>query len=90
MGYSITIRASTKEEAKNQIAEKVAAIVHQKPIHSVDQAAILASANAIIDLLPDEKEGSEIWGSLNGFNGLMSECDHFSINANIGWVSKVE
>ncbi len=96
MSYSIIVRASTKEEAKTQIAEKVAAIVHQQPTHSVDQAAILANANAIIDLLPDDKDGYEISGSLSGYisgtwdNGQMTELTQASIGANIGWVRKTE
>lgn len=96
MSYSISIRAANKADAKNQVAEKVAEIVHAQPVHSIDQAAILANAGAVIDLLPDAKEGFEIAGNLSGYltgewdNGQMTSLVQVSVGANIGWVRKVD
>lgn len=96
MSYSINIRAADKAAAKAQVAEKVAEIVHAQPVHAADQAAILANANSVIDLLPDAKEGFEISGNLSGYltgewdNGQMTSLTQASVGANIGWVRKVD
>lgn len=96
MSYSISIRAADKAAAKAQVAEKVAQIVHAQPVHAADQKAIVANANAVIDLLPDAKEGFEISGNLSGYltgewdNGQMTSLVQVSVGANIGWVRKVD
>lgn len=96
MSYSISIRAADKAAAKAQVAEKVPQIVHAQPVHAADQEAIVANANAVIDLLPDAKEGFEISGNLSGYltgewdNGQMTSLVQVSVGANIGWVRKVD
>lgn len=96
MSYSFMFRAADKAAAKAQVAEKVAEVVRIQPVHAADQAAILANANAVIDLLPDAKEGFEIAGSLSGYvsgewdrNSLV-ELNQASISANIGWARKTD
>lgn len=94
MSYSISIRAANKAAAKAQVAEKVAEIVHAQPVHAADQAAILANANTVIDLLPDAKEGFEVRGTLNGYitgewdNGQMVEIVDVRVDANFSWARK--
>lgn len=96
MSYTIHIRAADKASAKAQVSEKVAEIVHAQPVHAADQAAIVANAGAVIDLLPDAKEGFEICGNLIGYltgewdNGQMTSMLHVSVGANIGWVRKAD
>lgn len=94
MSYSFSAKAATKSELKSLIAEKVAEIAHQQPVHAADQAQIVANANAIIDLLPENVEGRELQATINGYlsgtwdNEQITELTQVSINANIGWVTK--
>lgn len=94
MSYNFSIRAADKAAAKAQVAEKVAEVVHSQPVHAVDQSAILANANAFIDMLPEAKEDHEIAGNLSGYvsgewaNGELVELTSARIEASIGWVRK--
>lgn len=96
MSYSFMFRAANKAAAKAHIADKVAEIVQQQSVHSADKDAILSNANAIIDLLPDAKEGFEIAGSLSGYvsgewdRNSLAELNQASISANIGWARKTD
>lgn len=94
MSYSFNAKAATKSELKSLIADKVAEIAHQQPVHAADAAQIVANAYVIIDLLPDNVEGRELSASINGYlsgtwdNEQITELTQVSINANIGWVTK--
>lgn len=96
MSYSLSIRAADKAAAKTLIAEKVAEVVAAQPVHAADQPAILANANAAIDLLPEAKEGFEIAASLSGYvsgewdGSKLIELNHVSISASIGWARKAD
>jgi hypothetical protein len=67
MSYSFSVKAATKAEAKEAVAkyfdEQV--IAHQ-PVHARDRAAVIANADAIIDLLADD-ETKDIHVSCNGY-----------------------
>lgn len=94
MSYSFTLRAANKADAKAAIEAKVTEVVAQQPVHAADQAAILANAQAILDLLPESKEGCEIGVTMNGYvsgtwqGNALEELTQASVSAQIGWVSK--
>lgn len=68
MSYSFTVKADTKQAAKDAVAEAFDKVVANQPIHARDKDAALANASAVIDLLTDPApEGSAINVSCNGY-----------------------
>lgn len=96
MSYSFSVAAADKAALKLLIADKVAEVVHQQPVHAKDQAAILANANAILDVLPDSKDSHQLQASLSGYvsgnwqDEQVTELSQASITANIGWARKAD
>lgn len=66
MSYSFNIKAQTKAAAKEAVADKFAEIVAQQPIHARDCSAVLANANAVIDLLAED-EAKDVSVTCNGY-----------------------
>ena len=66
MSYSIAIKASTKDEAKQKIAEQFDKVVENQLSHADDKSAALAAVNAFIDILTDVPPGHHISVSMNG------------------------
>lgn len=54
MSYSLSAKAANKELAKQAVAEQFDKIAANQPMHARDRAAVLANANAVIDLLADD------------------------------------
>lgn len=69
MSYSFGLRADSKDEAKFKVAAEVEKVVARYPIHGQDQAAILANANAVIDLARELKDNEEFAISVCGYIG---------------------
>lgn len=66
MSYSFQVKAATKAEAKAAVEAKFDEIISQQPIHARDRAAVLANANAVIDLLADD-DTKDVSVSCNGY-----------------------
>lgn len=66
MSYSFSIRAANKTAAKAAVAAKFAEIVRDQPVHARDNAAVLANAGAVIDLLADD-DSKDIIVNCNGY-----------------------
>jgi hypothetical protein len=95
MSYSFSVKAATKAEVKEAVAKYFddQVIAHQ-PVHARDRAAVLANANAVIDLLGDD-ETKDIHISCNGYvswavAGEQSEVPLTvaSITASAGYVNR--
>lgn len=56
MSYSFTIRGATKAEAKRMVADELAKLRDVQPIHELDCAQAQDTAEAFIDLLPDDDD----------------------------------
>jgi hypothetical protein len=54
MSFSFTVRAASKDEAKNKIAEKMDEVVIAQPAHELDRPAVSNVASAYIDMLDDD------------------------------------
>lgn len=54
MSYSFNVKAATKEEAKLQVAEKLAEVLKHCKEHVQDVKQAQAAADAFIDLLMDD------------------------------------
>jgi len=70
MSYSFNIKAADKQAASLAVAAKFDEIVAQQPVHAKDRDAVLANANAVIDLLhgnPEKNQGRDISVSVNGY-----------------------
>jgi hypothetical protein len=66
MSYSFNFVVASKEAAKARVAEEFDNVVKWQPIHARDRAAVLANANAVIDLLED-KPDQDVSVSSNGY-----------------------
>ena len=66
MSYSFNIKAISKEVAKQAVAAKFDEIVSQQPVHANDRTAVLANADAVIDLLADD-DSKDVSVSVNGY-----------------------
>ena len=66
MSYSFAFVVASKEAAKARVAEEFDNVVKWQPIHARDRAAVLANANAVIDLL-EEKPDEDVSVWCNGY-----------------------
>lgn len=66
MSYSFTVRAAGKTLALLAVAEAMAAVVKQQPIHSRDEGACLDSATRQITLL-DNDASKDVVVACNGY-----------------------
>lgn len=67
MSYSFSVLAADKAAAKVAVATKFdEMVVASQPVHAHDRAAVLANANAVIDLLPDD-DTKDVSVSCNGY-----------------------
>lgn len=81
MSYSFNVRAATKAEAKTAVAAVFDKVVADQPTHEHDKAAVLANANAAIDLLADNDE-MDVEVSCSGWLSWIShQDDPLPINA---------
>lgn len=66
MSYSFNLKAANKEAAKLAVAAKFdEMVVAGQPVHARDREAVLANANAVIDLLADN-DTKDVSVSMNG------------------------
>lgn len=86
MSYSFGIKAANKAAAKEAVAAKFDEIVGQQPIHARDRAAVLANANASIDLLADD-DTKDIAVSCSGYVSWNGSGDFSPETAAIGTAS---
>ena len=87
MSYSFVVSATSKNEAKQKIADEFAKVVLSQPTHESDQIAAVAVGQAFIDVLEDPKEGQEIYVHMNGSLGwhhgrFPKELTHASVSVN--------
>lgn len=69
MSYSFSVTASTKDDAKQKIAEQFAQVAKNQPCHAADEAAAVAAGGAFVDLLTDIPDGHEIYVAIYGSLG---------------------
>lgn len=85
MSYSFTVRAADKEQAKVAVAAEFGKVLAQQPVHVRDQAAMLANANAVIDLLADNAS-QDVSVACNGsvsWNGVGEPAEVPLVGANV-------
>lgn len=66
MSYSFQVKAATKAEAKAAVEAEFDKVVENQQTHAQDRDAVLANANAVIDLLVDD-ETHDVGVSCNGY-----------------------
>ena len=84
MSYSFSVKASTKDEAKQKIAEQFDKVVEGQPSHADDKAAALATANAFIDLLTDVPKDHHVSVSINGSLSWNHDAPNKYVGASVG------
>lgn len=96
MSYSIGVRAASKAEAKQALADKFDTTVmpHQK-VHAKDRDQALAAAAAFIDLLPEDESKDlsvSMSGSLSGDwqGGDLVNLTGAGVNVYVNLVAKEE
>ncbi|MGJ0508923.1 MAG: hypothetical protein ACR652_17705 [Methylocystis sp.] len=65
MSYSFTVRAASKAEANQKVADELANVVASQPVHEADRDQAQAAATAFIGLLRFD-ETQDISVSVNG------------------------
>jgi hypothetical protein len=68
MSYSFVVMAENKADAKANVVQQFATVVAGFPAHAKDESAVIALANAFIDLVPDDDTMNvqlHIYGSLS-------------------------
>jgi len=66
MSYSFSMSAPTKEDAIRQIEEKFAGVVESQPSHAADKEAAVTAAQALVGIVSDPPESSEILVAMHG------------------------
>lgn len=91
MSYSFNIKAADKDTARSLVATEVDKVLAMFPVHALDQAAILANANSVIDLSRDLAGNEEISVSVNGYisTNIAGEPSTVSISAGASVYQKV-
>jgi hypothetical protein len=74
MSYGFQLQCPDKASAKAAVSAKIAEIITHQAIHARDEAAILANANAVIDLLHDDAE-KDVHVSCNGYVSWSNGAD---------------
>lgn len=70
MSYSFTAKASSKQQAKDLIAENFENVVATQGVHAADRSAAVACGQAFVDVLTAEPgENEEIQVSMYGSLG---------------------
>lgn len=93
MSYSFSVMAADKAAAKAAVAAKFDEMVASQPVHARDRAAVLANANAVIDLLADD-DTKDVRVNFNGYvswTNPASEEPAFNsvaINCQAGYVDR--
>lgn len=69
MSFSFGIKVPSKEEAKEEVSAKMAAIARQQVCHQQDMPHVIQAAHGLIDLLAEDESKAvvvAINGSLSG------------------------
>ncbi len=66
MSYSFTVKAANKAAAKEGVVAEFAKVVATQLVHEKDQAAVLANAFTIIELLAED-DTKDVLVSCNGY-----------------------
>lgn len=83
MSYSFSVTASTKDEAKQKVAEQFAQVVKNQPSHAADEAAAVAAGNAFVDLLGDVPDGQEVYVAMHGSLGWNHDAPDKFLSAGV-------
>ncbi len=86
MTYSFTVRASTKEELKTEVALQFDLIRLKSPAHNTDYKQAIAAANLFIDMLEESNDMdlvASVYGNINGFWNGNGFTDLKGVNASI-------
>ena len=90
MSYSFSVRAATKAEAVQKVAEELAKVVIAQPVHEKDQANTQTAAESFIGLLRDDDSqdiavsvSGSCWGNEGGLNSA-------GISIGVSLTAKVE
>lgn len=65
MSYSFSVRAANREDAKAQVAGKLAEVLAQQPSHAADMPMAQNTANAFIDVLAEDP-AKDVLVNMNG------------------------
>jgi hypothetical protein len=84
MSYSFSVKAATKAEAKQKVAEQFDVVVNGQPIHAADRDAAQAAANAFIDILGEPTEAEQVSVSVNGYVSWRGENNFVGANVSVG------
>src|ERR1700740_869228 len=80
MSYSFNVKCASKAEAKAEVAAKMEEVAQSQKVHVQDLAAVVANANAAIDLL-DIDETKDVVVSCNGSVGYIDLPDVYLTTA---------
>jgi len=84
VSYSFSVIASTKEGAKQKLAEQFDLVIQNQPCHAADKDAAVAAGSAFIDLLTDVPEGHEIHVGMHGSLGWNQNAPDKFTGAGVG------
>lgn len=71
MSYSFSVRAGTKAEALEKLAEALDNVVALQPIHSADRAQAQAAAEAFLEVLPEKADDKDFSVNVSGSVGWL-------------------
>jgi len=67
MSYSFHVRGATREDVLAALSAKFEETVREQPVHEKDRDAAEANAKAIIALMPEPSEGTDLVVNCNGY-----------------------
>jgi hypothetical protein len=80
VSYSFGARAADKGALRATIEAEMDKVVASQPVHAADKAAVLAVADAYLDLLGAQPEGQDIVVSVHGSLGWNKPDEFTSVN----------
>lgn len=92
MSYSFSVKAATRDGAKQQVADKLAEVLAGQPSHASDVKQAQAAADAFIDLL-GEDDSKEVLVNMSGslswewIDGTVTKITGANINVS-AWLAQ--
>lgn len=82
MSYSFSVKAATKAEAVQKIAEELAKVVQQQPEHAADTPHARNAAEAFVNTLHDDAD-QDVSVSVSGSLSWMAKGEFYGANLSV-------
>lgn len=89
MSFSFNCKAATKAELLVKVRAEMTQVVQNQPIHAVDEGAVIATADAYINMVREDDTTKDFQVSVNGSCwGSDNKLNQINIGVSAGLIDK--